>query len=213
MDTKTRIAASVLVTAGAMLVLAGCGLRPEASAPPSTSGSAQPPASSGEPATATVVVVERPDGEQGAGPRPCTRLDVEPELAVGDQPPGQESWDTTLYVTNVSTDTCRLEGRSGLHFYAETGAPIERDQKAPEGDGPADDPVVVGPGESAEMHVHYGSAPEDTASGHCPSPTSAGVLLPGDSQELEVAPPEDFDSMPPLCGEEMQVSPWAASVR
>jgi hypothetical protein len=206
MRDESRVAA-MLVAAGAAALLAGCGFE-------SAAGGQEAPTT-----TATVVETEgtpaaeptEQDAPASDDPVPCTADVVEPALAVGDQPPGQESWDTTLFVTNVGTADCRLEGTSELTFYAETGAPIDRVQRTPDGDGPVDDLVVVAPGEQAELYVHYGSAPADTASGNCPAPTLARVVLPGDSQPLEVAPPADMVAMPPLCGEETQVTPWAPS--
>lgn len=197
MNDKGRISAAVLVALGATALLAGCGFE---------SGGQQLPT------TTTVVETEQapavPASDDLAS---CTADVVEPELDAGQAPPERESWDTTLAVTNVGTADCRLEGVSEVTFFAETGAPIDRAQRTPEGDGPVNDLVVVAPGERAELYIHYGSAPEDMASGHCPSPTLMEVVLPDDSQPLEVAPPADLYSMPPLCGEEMQVTPWTAS--
>ncbi len=96
-------------------------------------------------------------------------------------------------------------------FYAETGAPIDRGQRDAH-DGPDGDLVIIAPGERAELGIHYGSAPADTASGHCPSPAFARFVIEGDSQELEVAPADGADTMPPLCGEEIQVNQWATSI-
>jgi hypothetical protein len=206
MYDKGRVAAATLIAAGATVLLAGCGFE-------STAGAA--------PATATSTVVETataaPPAETAAEPTsqdlaPCTADVVEPRLDPGEVGSEQESWDTTLYVTNVGTSECRLDGTGDIAFYAGTGAQIERTRRVPEGDGPVDDLVVVAPGSRAEMYIHYGSTPADQASGHCPSPALARVVLPGDSAEIEVAPPDEMAAMPPLCGEEFEAGPWAPSV-
>lgn len=211
MNNKSRVSAAVLVAAGATALLAGCGFEAAGGqpAPATTTTVVETEQASAEEPTEEPAEPEVPASDDVA---PCTADVVEPELAAGDVAPEQESWDTTLAVTNVGTTDCRLEGVSEVTFFAETGAPIDRAQRTPEGDGPVNDLVVVAPGERAELYLHYGSAPEDAASGHCPSPTLAEVVLPGDSQPLEVAPPADMFSMPPLCGEEMQVTPWTASI-
>jgi hypothetical protein len=209
MNDKGRISAAVLVAVGATALLAGCGFESGGQAAPTTTTVVETEQAPAEEPTEEPAEQDVAASDDLAS---CTADVVEPELDAGQVPPEQESWDTTLAVTNVGTADCRLEGVSEVTFFAETGAPIDRAQRTPEGDGPVNDLVVVAPGERAELYIHYGSAPQDTASGHCPSPTLMEVVLPGDSQPLEVALPADTYSMPPLCGEEMQVTPWTASI-
>jgi Domain of unknown function (DUF4232) len=207
MRANGKLACVALVAAAAAL-LAGCRVQASGQESPSTvtvSAHDTPAQHAGEPA--------EPGGEPAEpasdDPAPCTAEDVEPRLAVGDLSPDQDQWDTELYVTNVSTATCRLDESGEITFFAAPGVPVDIEQAPFEHDGPADDLAVVAPGEQAEMLIEYGSAPADTASPHCPSPVSGQVVLPGDSQPLEFSPPEDADTMPPLCGDDFMASPWS----
>ena len=144
-----------------------------------------------------------------AGTAPCTAKGVKAEMAVGEQS-APAAWHAALRVTNVGKTQCRLEGTSELDFYASTGAPIERTQRALEGDSPGK-PVLVAPGKKAEMAVQYRSNAQASPSSACPTPGKAQVMLPGDKQWISVSPPEEMAVMPPLCGKEIEVSPWAVS--
>jgi Protein of unknown function (DUF4232) len=198
MYDKRRVAAVALIAAGATVLLAGYRLESTDAAPAATETVTAPAETRADPTQKDLV--------------PCTAEDVEAKLDPGEVAPAQESWDTTLYVTNVGAAECGLEGTGDIAFYADTGAQIERTRRVAEGDGPADDLVVVAPGGRAEMYIHYGSAPADQASGNCPAPALARVVLPNDSTEIEVSPPEEMAALPPLCGEEFQASPWAPGV-
>ena len=65
----------------------------------------------------------------------------------------------------------------------------------------------VAVGDQASMFVHYSSAPVGEASSHCPPPLTARLLLPTDDEPVTAALPSG-EPMPPLCGNDVQVSPW-----
>jgi Protein of unknown function (DUF4232) len=184
MHHQGRVAAAVLFAfAGA--VLAGC-----------DSSSEPPAAEQGKPA-------ESASGGQVA----CTAENLEATMAPGDVGSGKKAWNTTLQVRNVGADECGLQGTGELTFYGETGAPIKAAQQAKGGSGSG--VVMVAPGDHAKMTVHYGSASGGAAPADCPTPAKAKVVLSGNEESVDVAPPEEMAAMPPLCGKEIQVSPWA----
>lgn len=160
---------------------------------------------------------DKPTESASGGQVACTAESLEATMAPGDVGSGKKAWNTTLQVRNVGADECGLQGTGELTFYAETGAPIKATQRVKAGqqgsdaDSPAGGVVVVVPGEHATMTVHYGSATGGAAPANCPTPAKAQVLLSGNEQSVEVAPPAEMAAMPPLCGNEIEVSPWAAS--
>jgi len=207
MNVNTRVAGITLVTAGAAALLAGCG---PLSAP------ADPASGDTAPTVTRTVVDTPPETVGGPGPAqppdddlvPCTADVVEPELQAGDhsQP---EVWNTTLVVTNVGTQDCRVEGVSDLAFVGQGGDTFNVGQSTIREGGPADDLVVLGPGGHAEMYISYDSAPDgDFPEDECSPPVSAVVTLPHDDQQLEVAAPGSLEAMPPLCHGPVQVTPW-----
>jgi hypothetical protein len=191
MHHQGRVAAAVLFAglfAGAAL-LAGC------------DSASDPPAAAGQ---------DKPTEPASGGQVACTAENLEATMAPGDVGSGKKAWNTTLQVRNVGTADCGLQGTGELTFYGETGAPIKATQQA-KGDGPATGVVMVAPGEHAKMTVHYGSATGGAAPANCPTPAMAKIVLTGNEESVDVAPPEEMAAMPPLCGKEVQVSPWASA--
>jgi Protein of unknown function (DUF4232) len=192
MHHQGRVTAAVLFAA--VVLLAGC-----------DSASETPAAEQNKP-------TEAASGGQVA----CTAESLEATMAPGDVGSGKKAWNTTLEVRNVGAEDCGLQGAGELSFYAETGAPIKTTQQVKaaqqgsDGDSPASAVVMVAPGNKATMTVHYGSA-TGTAPANCPTPAMAKILLSGNEQSVEVAPPAEMAAMPPLCGGQVQVSSWAAS--
>ena len=197
MRVDTRVAGVVLGTAGAAALLAGCG--------PLTSSAATP-----EPSTVTETVpAGTPAGEPAADDdvQHCSRDIVEVGLDAGDHSdPG--TWNTTVVLTNVDAQDCRIEGVSELAFIGQSGDPYDVGQSTIE-EGGGDDLVVPPAGGHAEMYVSYDSAPEnDFPEDRCSPPVGANVTLPGDDQSMEVAMPDSLDVLPPLCDGPVQVTPW-----
>jgi hypothetical protein len=150
------------------------------------------------------------ESASGGGQVACTAENLEATMAPGDVGSGKKTWNTTLQVRNVGADECGLQGTGELTFYGETGAPLKATQQA-KGEGPASGVVTVAPGEHAMMTVHYGSTAGGAAPANCPTPAMAKVVLSGNEASVDVAPPEEMAAMPPLCGKEIQVSPWASA--
>jgi uncharacterized protein DUF4232 len=195
-----RLTTVLLVAATGLL--AGCTVQPRQEAAPTT--------------VTETVRSDDATGEAGPGPEagqgsddpaPCTADDISPQIAEGDHS-RPDIWNTAVVVTNVGSADCRIEGVGDIMFIAQSGDPFDIEQQTAEGDGPADDLVIIGPEEQASMYVSYPSAADETDD--CSGPISAQVRLPSDEASFKVETPATMETMPPLCHGPIEVSPFAA---
>jgi uncharacterized protein DUF4232 len=185
MHHRGNMARAALLAAAAAALLAGCD-------------------SSDAPAAAS-------KGPNGV-PEACTGKVLKAELVPGAASSGKKkSWNATLTVTNTGKADCGLEGVGEVSFYSDSDVPIQANQQSLKGDGPANGVVVIAPGKQAEMAFRYGTAPQGSTPANCPVPAKALVVVRVDAEPVEVSPPAEMAAMPPLCGKQIEASPWAAT--
>ena len=127
---------------------------------------------------------------------------IEPGEALG-----HGVFEATIVLTNHGSGPCAIYGSSAVKLFTGNGAPLGIKTVRSTGDAPK--LITVRIGGKATMRLRYPAPYLDDPTTDClPRAESAGLVLPGDSEQVDAKPRDPRYGLPEVCGP-VTVTPWS----